>query len=594
MRFKMFWKVVKEKGVYNDSELIARIGNRFYKTTAKVLGSSLLKEAVNSLDSVKRNALLLLFDDSYIDEVGKIEFLKLWVSNGPPSTHALFEKYQSLDPFNILRHANRNHPHAHLDQIEQKHAATKAQLLWYKVMRFCIPRKKAELAMNNGVSAKIAEYVALNAYCTYLLASDRVAILPEIVRQLLGMGIDANHKDYFDCGILEYVCKAKYCSDEAKLRVIKLLIDNKVSLDFETSRDTLHSILNVRGDLTESSLKLMKLLIKNQVKPDDCDDRSGQTPLWLLCQNYAQGNYSNFDIFLAAVRILLTPKTVNAAPKLKAPPLLLLLSSRNFYRMFNGQIRWEGDEEADEDGEREEKDLAFFISVFLDKGYDVNLRDDKQQTALMKICRYCNKSNLLEAIDILLYVGADATLVDHEGNNALIHLMSRRKCPKEALDVAKVLIAHNLSPLAVNSFGQNALMLACANIHNGKRLYSLVEFLCEAGVDPRACRSGHADILKSDCKWDDAISALRTNLSPHVRKMKRPICSLFEKFMNGHVINQTIDDTLPLDSTQEEALVPLAESLNERPAKQAPSSDDEDFTSLGDEGEYQFVNCSSY
>lgn len=552
-----------KQNVSDNVELNAELGRHFCKAIVRAFDSSSIQQDVNNVDERRRNALLLLFLDDYVDGLKQYDFVEAWILQPPPSVSVLLDKYYERDPFNILRRA---YGHTYNIKPEEYDTETlyemrKGQKLWHQLEKRVWMNRARLTRQENANKVKMVEYIALNALATYFLATDRNRILSEIVQQLIYLKLDVTTKDDSGKDLLDYICRSRFFSDEAKLSVIHTIRRNNIYISFDNSQAALYKILSVRRDMTESTVQLVQLLIKNGVKVDQCLI-AGETPLWIVCKYYRDGVYSDTRLFFRCVRLLLTCNTANMAPKNKTPPLLELLDNPAIYKAFDGKVDWGDDGESVQEDDYEKKTFADFLALFFEKECDPNARDEKKCTALIKICAHCKGEFLMDAVLLLLHVGANATLADSDGDNALMHLLRRKRGP--LFEVAKVLLASQVPPTAVNNLGQNAMMLACANNTSGEMLYSIIDFFCKCGVNPNASRRDGAVVASSSCKWNDAAGAIMSNLSTSVIKMNAQLLSLLKRSEQQHL---------------KDSIHPNLNSDSESPLSESSLNSDEDFYS---------------
>ena len=117
------------------------------------------------------------------------------------------------------------------------------------------------------------------------------------------------------------------------------------------------------------------------------------------------------------------------------------------------------------------------IKLLIDKGADINARNDLLETALMRsACR-----GEYEVVKLLIDAGADVNVTDIAGQTPLINSIGCNRSNKNP-EVIKLLIDSGADVNAKEHFGETALFLAAGDLNNA----DVVKTIIEAGADINA------------------------------------------------------------------------------------------------------------
>lgn len=123
-----------------------------------------------------------------------------------------------------------------------------------------------------------------------------------------------------------------------------------------------------------------------------------------------------------------------------------------------------------------------YLPIFLQKSYDVNLKNSRGETLLMMSCHP-------DVIDCLLNAGAVVNIRDNEGNTALHHAVKPKKFISEMMraKVVQLLISKGADVNIKNHMNENAL-----TISNGMRVIKILS-CCGAGRRRLCCDDNNED-----------------------------------------------------------------------------------------------------
>ncbi|XP_061174017.1 poly [ADP-ribose] polymerase tankyrase-like isoform X2 [Saccostrea echinata] len=147
-------------------------------------------------------------------------------------------------------------------------------------------------------------------------------------------------------------------------------------------------------------------------------------------------------------------------------------------------------------------------------GVDVNFKIDTGQTLISIACSSQIVKGLVEQMSFILDKGADPTIVDVDGFNALHHLSNNTVLKDDSrmditISIAKLLIKAGCSPKAKTKTGQTPIMLALTKVNT-----KLVKFLIEEGgaITPEKNDKGQNSLhlLTTHCTSYELASLLRT------------------------------------------------------------------------------------
>ena len=119
--------------------------------------------------------------------------------------------------------------------------------------------------------------------------------------------------------------------------------------------------------------------------------------------------------------------------------------------------------------------------ISISHGADVNVKDIKNRTALVRAC----EEEKIDAINVLLRAGADPNIADANGNTMLHHAAE-----KNSEEILEILIKHGADVNAKNNENQTTLMITLqkANI-------DAFSVLLRAGADPNIADANGATVL---------------------------------------------------------------------------------------------------
>ncbi len=121
---------------------------------------------------------------------------------------------------------------------------------------------------------------------------------------------------------------------------------------------------------------------------------------------------------------------------------------RQAYRMMQKAI-----EEATKKLVSAMEDISFDkMSEALEKGADVNAKDENGNTALMGACKYGRTG----VVQLLVKNGADVNIADEDGKTALM-----KACEQCHTDVARLLVRKGADVNVKDKYGDTALIKAC-------------------------------------------------------------------------------------------------------------------------------------
>ena len=134
------------------------------------------------------------------------------------------------------------------------------------------------------------------------------------------------------------------------------------------------------------------------------------------------------------------------------------------------------------------------VMDILERGIDVNERDENGNTALLYACEYCN----LEIVEELLKRGADVSIKNNDGRTALIGVVSFPYFEDKKLEIVRTLIKNGI----VVEEGDNgnkryktALIIACE-----KNNLEIVKELLKEGADANMLDQFNCSPLMYACK----------------------------------------------------------------------------------------------
>ncbi|OBS28294.1 hypothetical protein FPOA_02235 [Fusarium poae] len=115
------------------------------------------------------------------------------------------------------------------------------------------------------------------------------------------------------------------------------------------------------------------------------------------------------------------------------------------------------------------------LEMFLAEGFDIDTKDEGGKTLYLNCCLRGPR----ERLEILQNHGANPSLKDDEGNNALFLycLSERNDC-----EAFKQLISHGVSPLESNNHGNSLLHLIAMRYKIDEKLAQIVHYLISLGV----------------------------------------------------------------------------------------------------------------
>ncbi len=89
----------------------------------------------------------------------------------------------------------------------------------------------------------------------------------------------------------------------------------------------------------------------------------------------------------------------------------------------------------------ENGDLLEVISLLLERGVDVNHKDEDEWNALYFLCRHYQKDNLTEIISLLIDHKIDVNSKDKEGKN-ILHWLCENYEKDNLCEIIRLLIEH--------------------------------------------------------------------------------------------------------------------------------------------------------
>lgn len=214
-------------------------------------------------------------------------------------------------------------------------------------------------------------------------------------------------------------------------------------------------------------------------------------------------------------------------------------------------------------------------------GVDVNFKNDTGQTLVSFACSNLITKGLVEQVSYILDKGADPTIVDIDGLNALHHLCNNDEewgYNDSRMDItvtiAKLLIKYGCNPKAKSTKRQTAIMLALAKANT-----KLVKYLIEEGgtVTPEKNDKGQNSLhlLTKHCTSHELASLLRTF---HKEASKNDVKE-----------NGIGDESMEVDGVKKSPSAPKVPSLKKQASFQSALSvlqqmvneyDDQGFTPL--------------
>nr|XP_034325804.1 poly [ADP-ribose] polymerase tankyrase-like isoform X4 [Crassostrea gigas] len=214
-------------------------------------------------------------------------------------------------------------------------------------------------------------------------------------------------------------------------------------------------------------------------------------------------------------------------------------------------------------------------------GVDVNFKNDTGQTLVSFACSNLITKGLVEQVSYILDKGADPTIVDIDGLNALHHLCDNDEewgYNDSRMDItvtiAKLLIKYGCNPKAKSTKRQTAIMLALAKANT-----KLVKYLIEEGgtVTPEKNDKGQNSLhlLTKHCTSHELASLLRTF---HKEASKNDVKE-----------NGIGDESMEVDGVKKSPSAPKVPSLKKQASFQSALSvlqqmvneyDDQGFTPL--------------
>ena len=124
------------------------------------------------------------------------------------------------------------------------------------------------------------------------------------------------------------------------------------------------------------------------------------------------------------------------------------------------------------------------LSLLLSHGADVNIKNEKNQTALMfAVDQLVDEDKCKDTVQILLDNGADVNCKDSEGNTALI--VAVKCCFRKA---AFILLENGADIKVMNDEGESALTIAALK---GKKCMSILDIVIKFGANVNTC---HKDL----------------------------------------------------------------------------------------------------
>ncbi|XP_046448834.1 cAMP-dependent protein kinase, catalytic subunit-like isoform X2 [Daphnia pulex] len=121
------------------------------------------------------------------------------------------------------------------------------------------------------------------------------------------------------------------------------------------------------------------------------------------------------------------------------------------------------------------------IKLLIQRGIDVNGKDNNERNALHFLCRYNSSDKLRDAIKLLIQLGIDVNGKDNDGWNAL-HSLCLYNSSEELMDAIKLLTQFGIDVNGKDNNGRNALHLMCLYNSNDK-LMDAIKLLIQLGID---------------------------------------------------------------------------------------------------------------
>ena len=374
---------------------------------------------------------------------------------------------------------------------------------------------------------------ALHSLCETYHSKDLFAILFAL---LIEKKVDVNVTDRHKRNALHVLCKNYTGDGQLLLKIVRLFIEAKIDLTAvdEDQSNALHLLCsNFKG---ENLLSIIRLFIVEGISVTNTN-KNGRNALHCLCGN----NYCCSD--LKEIIQLLIENGIE-------------VGTQDFHRYNALDVLcefYEGDCTL----------LIEIFAIFIEKGINLSATDGNTRTVIHLLCIYYKGDDLLKIVRFLFNTNRidvdvaydwgknvlhllvnrhDKNLtvdlvrllienmknketvkaVDHEGNNALHLLCSRRFEEEETtsvedlLAIGSLLIDSGIDVNQLNKQKRNALHLLCQNYHH-QHLFDFVHLLVLKGIDTKAFDTYDKDAIELLCQYKIHDKSFNQQLLPIVK-----------------------------------------------------------------------------
>jgi ankyrin repeat protein len=143
--------------------------------------------------------------------------------------------------------------------------------------------------------------------------------------------------------------------------------------------------------------------------------------------------------------------------------------------------------------------LIDIVRMLIEKNIDVNCKTIEGWNALLLLCRYYKNENLIDIVRFLIEKNIDVNCITDDGLNAL-HLVCEYHKKENLIDIVRLLIEKNIDVNCKDDDGRNALHFVCQSYQN-ENLINIVRLLIKKNIDVNCKDDYRWNALHTVCRY---------------------------------------------------------------------------------------------